>query len=485
MSSAPADAARSAPELQNSPATPELRRVLGLPDLILLNIVAVVNLNLVPGFASNGFSSVALLIIAIFGFFLPQGVAVAEFVRRYPEEGGIYVWSKRQFGEFHGFLSGWCYATANIFYVPTLLFYLVGVIVYAGGPGFAFLLENRWLATLVPLALLWMFTALGILGWGAGKYVNRAGALGVAVMTVAMIFVGVAALQQGGGAQLPDWSGITAGMMTWTSISAFSVICLSFVGLELGSTMAGEIRDPVRAVPRATLIGGVACAVLYLMATVALLLAIPASEIGVLEGLLQGVDRMSKQAGVPFVMLPLAALLSLSIAGAALAWWSGSARVPFVAGLDRCLPAVFGRVHPRWKTPHVAFYAQAAIASALLLVSLWGVNIYQAYVTLLRLTAIVNLIPFLYLFAGLLRLAGRGSVETNRRTWLRLNGAVGFLATAMALVASFIPDVWIESVWIFETKLITGVVLFLGSAVVLFYWREGVKRRERVFEGAK
>jgi amino acid transporter len=146
---------------------------------------------------------------------------------------------------------------------------------------------------------------------------------------------------------------------------------------------------------------------------------------------------------------------------------------------------VFGRVHPRWKTPHVAFYAQAVIASVLLLASLWGVNIYQAYVTLLRLTAIVNLIPFLYLFAGLLRLARSADVEANRRTWLFVNGAAGCVATAVALVASFIPDAVIESVLIFEVKLIAGVALFLGTAMVLFYWREGLKRRERAMEAAK
>src|SRR2546430_14739809 len=122
-------------------APPNLKRVLGRMDLVLLFVVAVVNLNVVPSIASGGAVTVWLWLLALVCFFWPQGIAVIELSQRFPGEGGVYLWSKKYFGDFHGFLSGWCYWTNNVFYIPTILLYLVGVAVYAS-PKTAALADN-------------------------------------------------------------------------------------------------------------------------------------------------------------------------------------------------------------------------------------------------------------------------------------------------------------------------------------------------------
>jgi len=71
-----------------------------------------------------------LWIISLLLFFWPQGIAVIELAHRYPGEGGVYLWAKEVFGDFHGFLSGWCYWTNNMLYVPTVMLYFVGVSVF-------------------------------------------------------------------------------------------------------------------------------------------------------------------------------------------------------------------------------------------------------------------------------------------------------------------------------------------------------------------
>ena len=91
------------------PNQPHLKRVLGRWDLVLLFVVAVFNLNVVPSIAANGGVTVWLWLIALLLFFWPQGIAVIELAHRYPGEGGVYLWAKEVFGDFHGFLSGWCY----------------------------------------------------------------------------------------------------------------------------------------------------------------------------------------------------------------------------------------------------------------------------------------------------------------------------------------------------------------------------------------
>ena len=92
---------------------PHLVRVLGRWDLVLLFVVAIVNLNVVPTIAGNGAATLWLWLPALVLFFWPQGIAVIELAHRYPGEGGVYLWTKQIFGDFHGFLSGWCYWTKD------------------------------------------------------------------------------------------------------------------------------------------------------------------------------------------------------------------------------------------------------------------------------------------------------------------------------------------------------------------------------------
>src|SRR5262249_46462919 len=143
-----------------------LRRVLGLWDLVLLAIVAVFNLNLVPPIAAGGFPSITFWIVGLLFFFLPQGVAVAQFATPHAEEGGIYVWTKSLLGDFHGFFSGWCYWVTNVFYIPTLLVYLVGILVYEMAAFFPGLSENIAVEIALSLGFLWFFTWLSIRGLG-------------------------------------------------------------------------------------------------------------------------------------------------------------------------------------------------------------------------------------------------------------------------------------------------------------------------------
>ena len=125
------------------PDQPHLKRVLGRFDLVLLFVVAVFNLNVVPSIAANGGVTVWLWIISLLLFFWPQGIAVIELAQRYPGEGGVYLWAKEVFGDFHGFFSGWCYWTNNMLYVPTVMLYFVGVSVFALGPARAGLADNK------------------------------------------------------------------------------------------------------------------------------------------------------------------------------------------------------------------------------------------------------------------------------------------------------------------------------------------------------
>ncbi len=435
---------------------------------MLLFVVAITNLNLVPVVAAGGPVTLWLWLVALALFFWPQGVAVVELSQRYPGEGGVYLWTKELFGHFHGFMSGWCYWTNNVFYIPTLLFYLVGISVYTGGARTLPLADNRLFVFLFSLVLLWLMVGLHIRGLIVGKWVNNLGGIGTAIASLALMGLALTTLHMRG-SSLSASSFNTAGF-DWRLVSSFGVVCFGLVGLELASVMGDEIRDPRRTLPGAVLWGGVISGLLYIGATLALLLALPREEIGVVQGVLQAISKMAAEAGLRWVVSPLAVVLSLSIAGATSAWLAGSARIPFVAGLDRYLPPALGRAHARYATPHVALIVHALLSSLFVAMSFIGATVKEAYVTMLDLAVVLQLVPFLYMYGAVIRLAARSGSNpvyyAKERLWIA--GVGGFLTTSLGMALAFVPPRQIGKIWLFELKMLLGCVLFLGLGAFFF-----------------
>src|SRR5499425_864809 len=278
---------------------PHLKRVLGRRDLVLLFGVAVFNLNVLPSIAANGGVTIWLWIVALVFFFWPQGIAVIELAHRYPGEGGVYLWAKEVFGDFHGFLSGWCYWTNNMMYVPTVLLYFVGVSVFALGPGHQGLAENKVFALTACLALLVILVLLNIVGLGVGKWINNIGGIGTFVAAALLMGLGLLVWMRFGTSV--TWADFQIPANPRFVLNSFGVICFGLVGLELASVMGDEIQDPAKTLPGAVAWGGVLSGLLYLGATLTLLIGVSKQEISVLQGIVQAVTRMAGRMGVPWM----------------------------------------------------------------------------------------------------------------------------------------------------------------------------------------
>src|SRR5579884_527666 len=461
------------PGAENSKTSaPHLTRALGVWDLMLLSVVAVANLNVVPVIAASGPTTIWLWVAALLLFFLPQGIGVIELSRRMPAEGGLYVWTREMFGDLHGFLCGWCYWTTNMFFIPTLLFYLVGIVTYIAGAG-----NNPMLFGCLTIGLLWLTALANIRGAGVGKWVNNIGGIGTSVAAIILILLGIASVVRFGVSL--SASSFAPRRMDWSIISSFGLICFGLVGLELGPVMGGEIRDPQRTVPRGVFYGGVFSGVQYIGATLAVLLAVPEQDVRALQGVLQGVDKMAVRLEVGWLLLPVAGLLAISVVGSTSAWLSGSGRILFVSGLDRYLPAAFAKIHPKHHTPHVALIGIAALSSALIVMSFMGQSsVREAYVTLLDLAVVLQMFSYLYLYASLARVAFRPSGKAR----IRFAAVSGLLTTLIGTVVAFVPSRQVDSVWRFELKMFITCALFMAVAAGLFAYYS--HRRPRVAAAA-
>jgi amino acid transporter len=452
----------------SQPETAHLKRVLGRWDLVLLFVVAIVNLNVVPAVSASGGMTVWLWLISLVFFFCPQGIAVVELSHRYPGEGGVYLWTKKIFGDFHVFLSGWCYWTNNIFYVPTVVLIFLGIAVFVAGPKAVDLANNQLFSFISALLLLVLLAVLNVLGLGVGKWVNNIGGIGTAVASVILIGLGITMTRRFGvnltlhDMRIP---------LDLSLLSAFGVVCFALIGLELASIMGDEIQEPHKTVPFAVAWGGLVSGVLYIGCTVTLLIAVPRSEISALQGVPQAVSRMSDKVGAPWLVAPFAFVLAISIAGIASAWLSGSARIPFVAGLDSYLPSALGKLHPKFSTPYVALYVQTGISIVFLAMSFVGAQVKEAFQTLLALAVVLNLVPFLYIFAALIRLSSSGSRQSGYYSpaVLRLAGTSGFLVTCVGIALAFVPPPNIASKVTFEIKMWGGTIILLALSGFFFF----------------
>jgi amino acid transporter len=458
--------------------TVHLKRVLGKWDLVLLFVVAVFNLNVVPSIAANGGVTIWLWIISLVLFFWPQGIAVIELAHRYPGEGGVYLWAKEVFGDFHGFLSGWCYWTNNMLYVPTVMLYFVGVSVYALGPHHQGLADNKIFALGTSLALLTVLVVLNIVGLGVGKWINNIGAIGTFVAAATLISLGLyVGLKQGSSIHDVNFHIPTDPKFLF---NAFGVICFGLVGLELASIMGDEIREPRKTLPGAVLWGGVISGVLYIAATLTLLVAAGKNGISVLQGIVQAVAHLGEQAHIAWIIVPFAIMLSLAIAGIGSAWLAGSARIPFVAGLDSYMPSWLGRIHPKYATPYAALIVHAVVSMLLVLMNfLGGAGVQETFQTMLSLAVVLQLVPFLYMFAALVRFGVKyepGSGVYGRPALL-LAGLSGFITTTLGIALAFFPAQTITSLRRYEFKMFGGTLFFIGLAAFFFFIYGGRKAR--------
>jgi glutamate:GABA antiporter len=451
-------------------AQPHLKRVLGRRDLVLLFVVAVFNLNVLPSVAANGGVTIWLWLISLALFFWPQGIAVIELAHRYPGEGGVYLWAKEVFGDFHGFLSGWCYWTNNMMYVPTVMLYFVGVSVFVLGPGHEWLAEDRTFALAASVVLLGLLVVLNVVGLGVGKWLNNIGGIGTFIAAFVLMGLGVIICAKFGTSM--HWSDFKIPANPRFVLNSFGVICFGLVGLELASIMGDEIENPRKTLPGAVALGGLLSGFLYIGATLTLLVAVDKDSISVLQGIVQAVSHMAGRVGVVWIIAPFAFLLSLSIAGIGSAWLGGSARIPFVAGLDSYMPEWLGKIHPKYATPYAALIVHASVSLILVIVNFVATGgVQESFQSLLSLAVVLQLIPFLYMFGGLLKIAfDEGFVRGHyAKGTLIFAGVSGLVTTILGIALAFFPAQQIKSIARYEIWMFGGTIFFIGLAAFFFF----------------
>jgi amino acid transporter len=446
---------------------------MGFGDLLLFYLVTGFNVRWVAAAAAGGPSAVVIWVVGCLALYIPLMFTVLELSSRYPNEGGCYVWSKRAFGDFAGFITGWTYWSCNLPYFPGLFYFTAATALFLGGAEWQSLADNRAYYILFSLAGLGVAAGLNVRGLSVGKWLHNAGAFGLWIPAIVLLVLALISYLQHGSATAFTSETLRPSTRI-KDIIFWSTIAFSLSGLEGASMMGEEIRNARRNIPRALLLAGVLITAIYILSTLSMLVALPQSEILHLQGFMDAIQTTSGALGLSWLVWPIAALVVIGGLGQAGAWFAAGGRLPFVAGIDRFLPAAFGRLHPRYGSPHVSLLAQAGIAAAFIFLGQAGTSVKGAYDVLVSMSIISYFIPYLLMFASMFRLqrepAGPEVIRVpGGRPVALVLAALGFATTAVSIGLALVPgeDEPNKTLAVVKVAGMTLVLLALGTLVYI------------------
>jgi amino acid transporter len=439
-----------------------LPRELRLVDLVFLQVLLIVGLPWIGYAAKQGGTHVALWLLAIALFYLPLAATVIFLSRRLPLEGGIYQWAKLGLSPFAGFMAAWNYSFFLVLFYAASGSLVANSLSYVLGPGYT------WMTSDKPLIL-----ALNVIFFGAVLWVNVrglhlarwvTGAGGLVVLALYLLVVGLLGLRIFRGEPMaqpvltlawPAASLITINVFTKMALNALS-------GFEQVAIFAGECHTPERNIARSVWIAAPGIALLYVLGTCAMLAYTPRDRIDLIAPIPQilgaslGTTALTAALSAAAILALLFAYFTQTVACVAQV-----SRLPMVAGWDGLLPAGFGELHPRYRTPVRSLVIVVAACIVLGAVSLVEVGEQEAAQILIGAGMACSGVYYLEMFAVVL--VGRWDGK-HRAPWgLRAAAASAACVVALAVGFEVVPILEVANAGLFAAK-VGGAVLLINAA---------------------
>jgi amino acid transporter len=420
-----------------------LKRAMGFRDLIFFYLVTGFSVRWIAPAAAAGPSSVVIWMLCALVFYVPMMFTVLELSSRYPEEGGLYAWTRHAFGEFPGYLSGYSYWSSNLPYFPSLFYFTAANALFIFGHRFDAMQNSQPYFIIFSILALAVAAGLNVVGLNIGKWLHNAGAVGLWVPGIVLVGMGVIVAMRYGSAT-PFSAHAFVPSTHLKDIIFWSTIAFSLSGLESASMLGDEIENARRNIPRALIISGVLVVILNIAATVAMMLALPQKEIQNMQGFINAITLVATKLGIPWIAIGIALLITVGGLGQAGAWFAAAGRLPFVIGIDKRLPRSFAKIHPKWGTPYISLLVQAGFAAVFIFAGQAGTSVAGAYNVLVSMSVIAFFIPYLLMFAAMIKLqrvpAGPEVIRVPGGTPVAIAlASIGFATTTISIGLAMLP----------------------------------------------
>ena len=433
------------------------KKVLGVRDMVLFSVSAILLLDTLAAGASIGVQSVFWWVFLGIVFFVPYALICSEMGTAYPEQGGIYAWVRDAFGGRWASRVTWAYWVNTAVWLPAIYILFAGVLSQLFFPGLSLGAQIA-----VAVGLCWLSVTINVISLNIGKLVPNLGAIIKSIVFAAIIGGAFHYSRTHGLANdfsvanlTPEWG---------ESLKYISVIIYGMLGFELVSAGSEEMKNPKRDVPRAILVSGLIIIALYTLATVALLTAFPANEIDVVEGLVDSLVVFFGDTGAGSVIatsLGVGALYTFFSNG--VTWALGCNRAATEAAIEGELPAVFGKEHPVHETPVGAAVLMGIVGTIILTVyGVLATTNADLFWSLFAFSAVIFLLPYIGLVLAFREMRRR---DPDRERPFRVPGG-SFVANLLSFVCAAILAI---AIFFFVYTPDEGVQwpVFFGAVAVL------------------
>jgi len=444
------------------------KKELGLTDLVLTQILFIVGLSWVGTAAKLGQSHVIFWLLAIIFFYVPSAVVVIYLNRLMPLEGGLYQWAKLGFSDFIGFLVAWNLWVYVIVLTSEIGLQVATYLSYVLGPSAAWLAGSKWFISLASCLVIGTLMIVSTAGLGVGKWVHNTGGVMMLVIFSALLILPILNVWRG---TLTEYHPLTMAMPTVSLLSLNLLGKMGFGalgGFEYVGILAGECRDPVRAITRSVIIAAPIIAVMFILGTSSVLAFIDPNHIDLIGPIPQTLSVASRPFGIAASIVPIAILMVMCMRLAqASVNFTANTRLPMVAGWDHLLPAWFTKLHAKRKTPINSILFVGAMTLGMGLAGIVGVGEQEAYQLLQNAAGIFYALTYVVMFA--LPIIGLRGVEPRPPVWLKIASLSGFLMTLLYVTLSVFPIIQVESQATFTAK-ISGVIIganIIGAVIFI------------------
>ncbi|MBO0695922.1 MAG: APC family permease [Verrucomicrobia bacterium] len=453
-----------------------LKKPLGLGDLVLTQIVFVVGSSWVGAAAKLGTSHLFFWLLAILLFYIPQATVVIYLSGLMPLEGGIYQWAKLAFNEFTGFIVAWNLWLLSIMVIALGGMFITTNISYALGDSAAWMRDSAWCVSLISSALVGGLGWTGVRGLSLGKWVHNIGGFAMFLAYGALIVLPFVALARGDLSTYRPLQIAAPAMSLFYCFNIFSKLAVGGLsGFEYVGILAGEAHAPARNIGRSVIIAAPIIALMFILGTSSVLAFIGTNEIDLIgpvpQTLRLGLHSFriaGAIASVAILLMTVRSISSMSI------HFTGSSRLPMVAGWDRLLPSWFSRLHPRYKTPINSIMFVGAITLVIAVSSQIGAGLQEAFQLVDNAANVFYGIVYTVMFA--IPIAGAAAVRTGARMWLRLAAGCGLVVCLLAIFFTIYPIIDVPNRLVFAAKIIAVTLLANLIGITIFtlnYRRRG------------
>src|ERR1700719_3179950 len=420
-----------------------LKKPLALRDLVLTQILFVVGSSWVGAAAKLGNAHLFFWMLAILLFYIPQAAVVIYLNRCMPLEGGIYQWAKLGFNEFAGFFVAW-----NVWLLSITVIALGGMFVttnFSYAVGQMWMPNSKWCVSLISSALA-MFIVYG-----------------------ALVLLPFVALAHG---DLKEYRPLQFSLPTMSiffCVNIFTKLAIGALsGFEYVAILAGETRSPARDIGRSVLIASPVIAFMFILGTSSVLAFIGNNPIDLIGPVPQTLRLGLSSFPIAGAMASAGILLMTerTIASTSV-HFTGSSRLPMVAGWDRLLPTWFSRLHPRYKTPINSIIFVGATVLVIAIASQIGAGIQEAFQLVDNAANVFYGIVYFMMFA--IPIFGAASIRSGAPIWLRIAAICGAAVSLSAIFFTVYPIIDVPSPLSFAVKIIavTAIANAIGVGIYL------------------